>query len=77
MRDDLRELPFAFWLSRRARRHIRQNVTVAFAMIGLLVLASFLGLPLWLAVIGREGSTVLVVFNGLCLLGQRTGGRLM
>jgi Cd2+/Zn2+-exporting ATPase len=40
----------------------------AFTMIGLLVLGSFFNLPLWLGVLGHEGSTVLVVLNGLRIL---------
>jgi Cd2+/Zn2+-exporting ATPase len=72
MRDDLRELPFAVWLSRRARQHIHENIGFSLIMIGVLVLSSFLGLPLWLAVIGHEGSTVLVVLNGLRILGERS-----
>jgi cation transport ATPase len=40
-------------------------------MICLLVLGSFFNLPLWLSVLGHEGSTVLVVFNGLRLLWQK------
>jgi Cd2+/Zn2+-exporting ATPase len=71
MGDDLRALPFAVWLSRRARRRVRQNVGFAFAVIVLLVLSSFLGLPLWLGVVCHEGSTLLVVLNGLRLLGER------
>jgi cation transport ATPase len=35
------------------------------------VLATFFDLPLWLGVLGHEGSTVLVVFNGLRLLWAR------
>lgn len=68
MRDDLAALPFAVWLSRLARRRLRQNLAFAFSVIGLLVIAGFLGLPLWLGVLGHEGSTVLVVLNGLQLL---------
>ncbi len=37
-------------------------------MIGLLVIGTFFNLPLWLGVLGHEGSTVLVVFNGLRIL---------
>jgi Cd2+/Zn2+-exporting ATPase len=70
MRDDLKALPFAVWLSRRARQRVRQNMTFAFAMIGVLLVSSFLGLPLWLGVVGHEGSTLLVVLNGLRLLGE-------
>ncbi len=71
MRDDLQGLPFAIWLSRLARRKVRQNLIFSFGMIGLLVLSTFANLPLWLGVLGHEGSTVIVVFNGLSLLWQK------
>lgn len=71
MRDDLRSLPAAVWISRVARKRVRQNMIFAFTMIGLLILGSFANLPLWLGVLGHEGSTVLVVFNGLRLLRER------
>ena len=69
--DDLRSLPLAVWISRLARQRVRQNMIFAFTMIGLLILGSFANLPLWLGVLGHEGSTVLVVFNGLRLLRDR------
>jgi hypothetical protein len=68
MRDDLRALSFAVWLSRLARRRVRQNLAFAFIVIGVLVLSTFFGLPLWMGVVGHEGSTLLVVLNGLRLL---------
>jgi Cd2+/Zn2+-exporting ATPase len=68
MRDDLKSLPFAVWLGRRTRKRVRQNMTFAFAVIGLLIAGGFLGLPLWLGVLGHEGSTLIVVLNGLRLL---------
>lgn len=68
MRDDLRALPFAVWISRLARRRVRQNLVFAFGMIATLILASFFELPLWLGVLGHEGSTVLVILNGIRLL---------
>lgn len=68
MRDDLRSLPLAVWISRLARKRIQQNMTFAFAVIGVLVISTFFDLPLWLSVLSHEGSTVLVVFNGLRLL---------
>lgn len=71
MRDDLKSLPLAIWISRQAKRRIRQNMTFAFGMIGVLVLCSFMNLPLWLGVVGHEGSTVLVVLNGLRLLVEK------
>ncbi|CAN5603594.1 N/A [soil metagenome] len=73
MRDDLTALPFAVWLGRRALKRVRQNMTFAFSMIALLILSTFFGLPLWLGVIGHEGSTLLVVLNGLRLLWERGG----
>jgi Cd2+/Zn2+-exporting ATPase len=68
IRDDLRALSFAVWLSRLARRRVHQNLAFAFGVIALLVLSSFFGLPLWMGVLGHEGSTLLVVLNGLRLL---------
>jgi Cd2+/Zn2+-exporting ATPase len=77
MRDDLGALPFAVWLGRLARRRVGQNLAFAFGMIGLLAVGSFLGLPLWLGVIGHEGSTVLVVLNGLRMLWERPPAELL
>ena len=71
MRDDLRALPLAVWISRVARKRVRQNMIFAFAVILVLVISTFLSLPLWLGVLGHEGSTVIVVFNGLRLLWQK------
>jgi len=68
MRDDLRGLPVAVWMSHTARRRVRQNMIFAFTMIGVLVISSFFNLKLWIGVLGHEGSTVLVVLNGLRLL---------
>jgi Cd2+/Zn2+-exporting ATPase len=72
MRDGLRALPFAVWISRLARKRVRQNMIFAFATIAILVISTFFSLPLWLGVLGHEGSTVLVVFNGLRILWMRT-----
>ena len=71
MRDDLRALPMAIWISRLARKRVRQNMIFAFGTISILVLSTFFSLPLWLGVLGHEGSTVLVVFNGLRMLWER------
>lgn len=56
-------------LSRRARRVIRQNLTISIgAMVILALGAIFGGLPLPVAVMGHEGSTVVVCLNSLRLL---------
>jgi len=71
MRDDLRGLPLAVWISQLARKRVRQNMVFAFVTIAILVLATFFELPLWIGVLGHEGSTVLVVLNGLRMLWER------
>ncbi len=72
MADDLAKLPYVIELSRRARRIVWQNIAFSIAVIATLVISTFglFGptLPLPLGVVGHEGSTVLVVFNGLRLL---------
>ncbi len=69
MADDLSKLPFTFRLARRARAIIFQNLTFSIAVIFGLIIATFtVGISLPLAVIGHEGSTIIVVLNGLRLL---------
>jgi len=78
MGDDLTALPYALRLSQKARSIVRQNVTIAVGVMGLLVIWVFLGqhtpfgaLRLPVAVSGHEGSTVVVILNGLRLLAER------
>lgn len=79
MSSDLSKLPFTLQLSRRANRVIRQNVVISLSVIATLVLSTILLpmliegflLPLPLGVIGHEGSTLIVVANGLRLLRMR------
>lgn len=69
MHDRLENFLFAFRLSQRARRIIRQNLVISLGTVLLLSSAALLGIiPLTLGVIGHEGSTVIVVFNSLRLL---------
>ncbi len=69
MRDDLRGIAFSLWLAQRAQRVVAQSLTIAFGVIGLLVLSTLTGiLPLWLAVVCHEGSTLLTIGNGVRLL---------
>jgi Cd2+/Zn2+-exporting ATPase len=70
MSDDLLKLPWMIKLSRRARRVVWQNILFAMGVIVMLVASVFLfDLPLPLGVVGHEGSTLIVVANGLRLLG--------
>ncbi len=69
MSDDLRKIPFAIGLARRAEKVVWQNLIFALAVIIVLIASAFgANLPLPIGVFGHEGSTVLVVLNGLRLL---------
>jgi Zn2+/Cd2+-exporting ATPase len=69
MSDDLGQVEHLFALGRRSRRVVRQNVWFSVGWMAFLVVAaSTVGIPLTLAVVAHEGSTLLVVLNGLRLL---------
>jgi Cd2+/Zn2+-exporting ATPase len=69
MGDDLRSLAYAVRLSRRTRRIVRQNLGFALSVMAGLVTLALLGtIGLTAGVIGHEGSTIVVAFNGLRLL---------
>ncbi|PZN07928.1 MAG: heavy metal translocating P-type ATPase, partial [Bacillota bacterium] len=70
--DEVDKLPFVFELSRRAARTVWQNLAFALGVIAVLVTLTLLGrIDLATGVMGHEGSTVLVMANGLRLLGAR------
>jgi Cd2+/Zn2+-exporting ATPase len=72
MSSDLSKLPYALNLSRHAMQVVRQNLTLALSVIILLIFSGLFNLvTLSLGVLGHEGSTVVVVVNGLRLLGMR------
>ena len=72
MSDDLMRLPFAVGISRASRSIVRQNVFISMGMVFTLIPLAILGIiPIWLAVIMHEGSTVSVVLNSLRLLGYK------
>ncbi|MFC7366567.1 MULTISPECIES: heavy metal translocating P-type ATPase [Bhargavaea] len=69
MKNDLRRLPYASRLSGRMNRIVKQNIIFSISVILLLVLSNFLQvIDLPLGVLGHEGSTILVILNGLRLL---------
>ncbi len=68
MSDDLGRLPFAVALSRHTSRIIRQNLVAALGVVVLLVIVTFLGMPMGPVVFIHEGSTLIVVANALRLL---------
>jgi P-type E1-E2 ATPase len=68
--EDMQQLADAHRLARRTTAIIRQNLIFAIgAMVVLVIGGLFFALTLPLTVIGHEGGTVLVVLNGLRLLG--------
>ena len=69
MRKELRNLPYAVRLARKARTIVLQNLAFALTVMLVMVVLNFLGkVPLTLGVLGHEGSTVLVILNSLRLL---------
>jgi Cd2+/Zn2+-exporting ATPase len=72
MADELEKIAEAIGLARRSRSIVLQNLTFAVAVICTLVTLVLVGgLNLPLAVVGHEGSTIIVAFNGLRLLVTR------
>jgi Zn2+/Cd2+-exporting ATPase len=69
MNDSIEGVP---WILRHAKRTtaiVRQNLIIAIGVITVLAVFAMMGdIPLPLAVVGHEGSTVLVALNGLRLL---------
>ena len=69
MHDKIENVEEAFELSRRARSIIRQNITISLGVICLLLISALAEkINLTTGVIGHEGSTVVVILNGLRLL---------
>lgn len=69
MKNDLPKIAEAVKLSKRMNRIVRQNIVFSIGVIMLLIASNFLQiLDLPYGVIGHEGSTILVILNGLRLL---------
>ena len=70
MSDDLAKIPWLVRHSRRTRTIIRQNITFALAVKALFVILTCAGFAsLWAAIAADMGASLLVIFNGLRLLG--------
>lgn len=69
LRDNLSDLEWLLKKARQTQRIVMQNLSLATAIITLISVPALLGfIPLWLAVILHEGSTVVVGLNALRLL---------
>ncbi|MBA2795737.1 heavy metal translocating P-type ATPase [Streptococcus porcinus] len=67
--EDLMRIPFSIKLSKKMKRIVKQNIIFALSVISLLILANvFQVVNLPLGVVGHEGSTIVVILNGLRLL---------
>ena len=72
MADKLENLPFAIGLSKKAHAIIKQNLVISLGMVVILIPLTILGIAhIGPAVIGHEGSTLVVVFNALRLLAYK------
>lgn len=74
MKNDLEKIPYAFALSKRLYWISWQNICFAIAVILVLITANvFQLINLPFGVVGHEGSTILVILNGLRLLKSNQG----
>jgi len=69
LKDDIGKIADSIMLGRRTASIVKQNMIFALSVIILLIAANFIeGIALPLGVVGHEGSTILVILNGLRLL---------
>ncbi|WP_163970440.1 heavy metal translocating P-type ATPase [Oceanobacillus halotolerans] len=69
MKNNLERITNSITLSSRMNRIVKQNIVFSLSVIVVLILTNYLQLlDLPLGVIGHEGSTILVILNGLRLL---------
>ncbi|WP_405153954.1 heavy metal translocating P-type ATPase [Paenibacillus sp. FSL K6-0108] len=69
MNDNIEEIAWVIRQARRAQRTVKQNMFFAITVILALIAGNFLqDVALPLGVVGHEGSTILVILNGLRLL---------
>jgi Cd2+/Zn2+-exporting ATPase len=70
--DDIGKVPALIGLSRKAMAIVRQNIFLALIVKGLFLILSLSGVAtLWMAVLADDGAALLVILNGLRLLGYR------
>ena len=69
MKNDLSKIDYSIRLSKKMNRIVKQNIFFSIAVIMTLIFSNFLQvINLPLGVIGHEGSTILVILNGLRML---------
>jgi len=71
MQNDLKQISYAIKLSRKMQRIVKQNVFFSISVIAVLIVSNFMQVvDLPIGVIGHEGSTILVILNGLRMLNR-------
>ncbi len=71
MKNDLSKIAYAVRLSRKMQRIVKQNIFFSISVIVVLIISNFLQVvDLPFGVIGHEGSTILVILNGLRMLNR-------
>lgn len=69
MKNDLTRFKYAHQVAKKLDRIVWQNIIFSMGVVGLLVFLNFFGkIDIGLGVIAHEGSTLVVIFNGLRLL---------
>lgn len=72
MKNDLSKIAYAVKLSRKMQRIVKQNIIFSLTVIALLIISNFFqAISLPFGVIGHEGSTILVILNGLRMLSRK------
>jgi Cd2+/Zn2+-exporting ATPase len=72
MGDDLGQIPFIVWLSRRTRRVVMGNIGLALGVKVAIFAWAAAGLAtLWMAVAADVGASLMVILNGLRLRRMR------
>jgi Cd2+/Zn2+-exporting ATPase len=68
MGDDLDQLPFIVWLSRKTKRVVTANIVLALAVKAIVFALAATGLAtLWMAIVADVGASVTVIVNGMRL----------
>ena len=72
IKDDLKQLGFVYGLSQKMRKITKQNIIFSLSIIVILIISNLMEtINLPIGVIGHEGSTILVILNGLRMLAYR------
>lgn len=71
MKNDLSRISYSIRLARKMQRIIKQNIVFSVGVIIVLLILNFMqSITIPLGVVGHEGSTILVILNGLRMLNR-------